>query len=89
MFFGTNLETVLRDKGINHVLVTGVASQVCVECTARDAWSHAFWTTTVRDATATDSVELHEASMRNMKFFGGTAGTEEVVEAVGRLKVRS
>lgn len=89
MFFGTNLEAVLRDNGIDHVLVTGVASHVCVECTARDAWSHAFWTTTVRDATAASDVALHEASMKNMQCFGGTSGTEEVVEAVGRLKTRS
>ena len=36
-FFGTPLDTLLRSGGVKTVVVTGVATNVCVESTARDA----------------------------------------------------
>lgn len=36
-FYGTELDSVLRDRGITHLLVTGCTTSVCVESTIRDA----------------------------------------------------
>jgi ureidoacrylate peracid hydrolase len=37
-FYGTDLDLILRARGVHTVLVTGVATNVCVETTAREAF---------------------------------------------------
>lgn len=84
-FWGTKLDQLLRDRGINHVILAGVGSNVCVESTARDSFSYDFYTTTVSDATATLTDEAHRASMATLEQFGGTATLAEIEEAIKTL----
>lgn len=49
-FVGTDLETRLRAAGIRHILFTGIATNVCVESTARSAFFADFWPILVEDA---------------------------------------
>src|SRR5574342_286328 len=46
-FINTDLNTVLKAKGIESVLVTGVATNVCVETTARDAYMYDYYVSLV------------------------------------------
>ncbi|KAK4495606.1 hypothetical protein PRZ48_012874 [Zasmidium cellare] len=46
-FFRTSLEDTLKDRGINHLIFTGVGTDVCVETTARDAYQLNFAVTTL------------------------------------------
>jgi nicotinamidase/pyrazinamidase len=48
----TELETVLRDAGIEHVVVTGLATDYCVKATALDAARLGFQTSVLTDAIA-------------------------------------
>lgn len=48
-FEGTDLEQILRNAGVEHVVITGVATDYCVGATARDALSHGFKTTIIAD----------------------------------------
>jgi nicotinamidase-related amidase len=52
-FIGTDLETHLRAKGIDHVVIVGATTNHCVETTARMAGNLGFDTKLVRDATWT------------------------------------
>ncbi|MYW04306.1 cysteine hydrolase [Streptomyces sp. SID3343] len=52
-FFGTDLEILLRGRGITTVAVTGVTTEDCVHATARDAMFRDFWTLVVADACGT------------------------------------
>uniref|UniRef100_A0A8H7NGL3 Isochorismatase-like domain-containing protein n=1 Tax=Bionectria ochroleuca TaxID=29856 RepID=A0A8H7NGL3_BIOOC len=81
-FFNTTLEETLKERGINHVVLTGVGTDVCVETTARDAYMRNLGTTTVSDATGTCNEADHLAALHALRIFGGTASTAEVIEAL-------
>ena len=49
-FCSTGLEATLRARKIRHLLFTGVATNVCVDATARDAYMLEFWPILVEDA---------------------------------------
>jgi ureidoacrylate peracid hydrolase len=49
-FVGTDLEARLRSAGIRHLLFTGIATNICVESTARSAFFADFWPVIVEDA---------------------------------------
>ena len=77
-FWRTEFEQILRERGINQIIATGVGTDVCVESTVRDAWTNGFYALTVTDATATLTREEHEASLLSMKYFGGTISAKEL-----------
>lgn len=52
-FFGTDLDTVLRNLGAEVLIVTGVATNVCCESTTRDGFFRDYKVIFVSDATAT------------------------------------
>ena len=49
-FAGTNLESLLNGLDIRHLIFTGVATNVCVDSTAREAYFREFWPILVEDA---------------------------------------
>ncbi len=59
-FSHTQLEQVLRDRGIRHVIVCGFLTNLCVEGTARSAYDRGFAVTIARDATAATCREHQE-----------------------------
>lgn len=81
-FFKTDLGDVLRSRGVNQLLCTGVASNVCVESTVRDGVAMDYYCKTLSDATATLTMEDHNACMRNMVWFGGVVSADEVLRAL-------
>ncbi|MDQ3103679.1 MAG: isochorismatase family protein [Actinomycetota bacterium] len=58
-FAGTDLESLLRDKGVSHLSVCGVNSEMCVAATARGALRRRFEVTMARGAHATYPVPDH------------------------------
>lgn len=68
-FVDTGLEALLRARGIETVVIVGVATNVCVESTARDASMRDFYTVVVEDAVGTvDSNRPgHEAALRGLR----------------------
>jgi nicotinamidase-related amidase len=85
-FFRTSLEKSLRERGVGHLILTGVGTDVCVETTARDAYQLDFAVTTVSDATGTCNESDHVAALHALRNFGGTASTSEVIEALQKLR---
>ncbi|KAM7484838.1 hypothetical protein LguiA_000847 [Lonicera macranthoides] len=67
-FRGTGLEERLLEMGVEEVIVTGVVTNLCCETTAREAFIRGFRVFFSTDATATASVELHEATLMNMAY---------------------
>jgi ureidoacrylate peracid hydrolase len=81
-FHGTNLDLVLRSRGIQSVVLTGVATNACVESTARDVYMHDYYLVFVADCAATTSAAAHEATLANIdQFFGQVATSEQIVRA--------
>jgi ureidoacrylate peracid hydrolase len=79
-FENTDLELVLRSQGIRTVIMTGVATNVCVETTARQAFLKDFYVVFTRDCTATYSQEEHDSALANIdNYFGQVVSSEDVV----------
>ncbi|KAL2252210.1 nicotinamidase 2-like [Sesamum indicum] len=67
-FRGTGLEERLKEMGVKEVIVTGVMTNLCCETSAREAFVRGFRVFFSTDATATSSLELHEATLKNMAY---------------------
>jgi nicotinamidase-related amidase len=63
-FYGTDLEIILRGRGVRTVVITGVTTENCCHATARDAFFRDFQVVFLSDATATgDYPDLGYGSM--------------------------
>jgi ureidoacrylate peracid hydrolase len=86
-FVGTDLDLVLRSKGIETLLMTGVATNVCVETTARDGFNRDYRIILVEDCCAAFSPEEHASTVTNMsKYFGIVMNSEVFMELIEELK---
>ena len=56
-FHGTDLELILRARGIDTVIISGIATNVCCDTTAREANARDFRVLFLSDGTATGSPE--------------------------------
>jgi nicotinamidase-related amidase len=65
-FHGTELDLQLRRRGIRTIVLGGVATQIGVESTARQAYEHGYELLIVKDATTSTDTEGHEASMKHI-----------------------
>jgi ureidoacrylate peracid hydrolase len=85
-FTGTNLDLILRSHGIKTVILTGAATNVCVESTARETYMHDYYLVFLSDCTATMSQEAHDYTLKMMdQYFGQVASADEVVAAWERV----
>jgi len=83
-FHGTNLDSVLRGLGLRNLLIAGIASNVCVESTIRDAYFNEYWPVMIEDATMpAGPAEIQKATIYNVKtFFGWVTNAEDVATAL-------
>jgi ureidoacrylate peracid hydrolase len=89
-FHGTDLDSVLRSRGVRNLLMMGIASNVCVESTIRDAYFLEYWPVMVADATmAAGSAEIQRATVYNVRtFFGWVTTSEELATALREAPAR-
>lgn len=81
-FIGTDLDLVLRSTGVRTLLMTGVASNGCVEATARDGFMHDYYIVFVDDCTASYDDELHRATLQNIADAYGVVVTSSQVTEI-------
>ncbi len=62
-FTGTPLETLLRERGVERVVLAGFMTQMCVDTTARQAAHRGFGVTILADATAAAAVKAPDGQM--------------------------
>ncbi|MFT4046649.1 MAG: hydrolase [Solimonas sp.] len=65
-FYGTDLDLQLRRRGITHLVLAGIATNIGVESTARAAWEHGYTLTIVEDACGTLSAEMQDFAFRHI-----------------------
>ncbi len=76
----SSLEDVLRARGIDTILITGVSTSTCCESTARDGMMLNFRTMMISDGCAAPDDYLHNATLNNFYLqFGDVQGTGEVI----------
>jgi ureidoacrylate peracid hydrolase len=83
-FWGTNLDMILRGRGTRTLVFTGIASNVCVESTLRDAFFLEYFPLLIADASLqAGPPAVHEAVLYNVAtFFGWVCTSEEYVRGL-------
>jgi ureidoacrylate peracid hydrolase len=80
IFNCTNIEYVLRNLGIEYLVVYGVVTDQCVESAIRDAADRGFLVTQVEDCCAAETDENHRTSIESMRgHYCRTRSTDEVI----------
>jgi len=78
-FIGTDLERRLRAEGVRTLVFAGVQTNVCVETSLRDAYSLGFHVAAAADCVASHTAELHDATLKNVRFlFGDVLSGREI-----------
>ncbi|MNS35173.1 Peroxyureidoacrylate/ureidoacrylate amidohydrolase RutB [compost metagenome] len=83
-FFNTPLDSLLRSRGIRHLVFTGIATNVCVESTLRDGFFLEYFGVVLADATHQAGPEFaQQAALFNIEtFFGWVSTVAEFCAAV-------
>lgn len=86
----SDLNPWLQARGIDTLIITGVATNICCESTARDAHMMNYKTIVVEDANATRTDELHTASLNTLCLtFADIMTTDEVLERLSEVPAAS
>jgi nicotinamidase-related amidase len=73
-FYATDLELLLRNRGIERLVVTGVTTEVCVHTTVREANDRGFECLVLADCVGSYFPEFHEVGLRMIAAQGGIFG---------------
>ncbi|GHC46938.1 isochorismatase family protein [Streptomyces cinnamoneus] len=86
-FTGTELDIQLRRRGIEEIVLTGVATNLAVESTARCAYEHGYHVVVTEDATSTFSAEHQEfAITRILPMIARIDSTDAVLLALQSMQ---
>ena len=78
----TPLVPLLKERGIRSVLFAGVATDTCVESTARDLYFIDYYVTLVADCCAAASIADHDGALRRFeRDYGAVVTSDDVVTA--------
>jgi len=84
-FFQTNLDTILKTYGIKYLIITGTATNICVEASIRDAYYLGYFPILVSDAAEPGGPPfVQDATIFNIKVcYGWVTTTENIVKSIG------
>jgi ureidoacrylate peracid hydrolase len=87
-FFNTNIDSVLRARGIRNLVFTGIATNVCVESSLRDAFHLEYFAVVLEDATHHAGPDfVQQAALFNIeKFFGWVSTTADFCGAISQAE---
>ena len=85
-FYATDLDSMLRNRGIRQLVVCGVTTEVCVNTTVREANDRGYRCVVLADGCASYFPEFHEMGLKMIKAQGGIFGwvsdSAEVLKAL-------
>jgi Amidases related to nicotinamidase len=82
-FASTNLDFILRSKGITTIALGGFLTNCCVESTMRSGYENGYKVITLSDCVAATSVEEHDNALRyDYPMFSQPMASTEFIEAI-------
>ncbi len=69
-FIGTELDLMLRNIGVEELVVTGIQTPNCIRTTVFDAIAYNYPVILIKDAVAAQSEDIHENNVRDMENIG-------------------
>ena len=79
LFNSTIFAFLLRNMGLDTVIVTGFLTDQCIDHTMRDGADRGFRMICATDACTTDTAERHEAALAAFRGYGRQATTQEII----------
>lgn len=82
-FCYTWLDLILRNRGITNIVISGIATNIAVESTARDAFNMGYYVYTLEDCCKSITDEMHDWTIKNiLSFFGFVIDSKTYIAAI-------
>lgn len=79
-FYSTSLEAILRAQNIRRLILSGTATNMTIEHTAREAHDRDYSVVILKDACETATEESHQAALKSMSRFCKIPSTSQFLE---------
>ena len=83
IFIGTNFEYMMRNRGITTLIFTGIATEIGIESSARDASNRGFYPVVVSDCISSMDKDAHERSLKNLDKIVIVRSSAEILKSSG------
>jgi len=85
IFIGTPFELMTNNAGIKNMLLTGIATEIGIESTAREALNRGYTPIIIKDCVSSSDKEAHERSLMNMDKLMPITEADEVIKVLDGL----
>lgn len=90
-FYSTDLDLILRTRGITHLILSGITTDVCVSTTMREANDRGYECLILEDCTGATDYSNHLAAIKMVTMQGGVFGSvsnsKEVIDYLEKAKM--
>ena len=84
MFFATDVDEILRGRGVTHIVFAGVTTEVCVQTSMREANDRGYECLLIEDATASYFPAFKAATLEMIRAQGAIVGWTTQLAAFGK-----